>query len=171
MGREIRNVPPNWEHPRYTEETAHRSNLIGEYVPMFDGDYQTACEEWLAALDLWRSGKSPDQNAEYRYYWDWNGGPPDKTSYREHKWSPAEASHFQVYETVSEGTPVTPHFATKQELIEYLCTKGDFWGNKWSRQSAERFVQDEWAPSGIAVGGKFYASEQIGDIPEADHER
>jgi hypothetical protein len=71
---------------------------------------------------------------------------------------------WQVYETVSEGTPVTPPFATKEELIEYLVEHGDFWDQRnrhdyrcyvdpgcyppWSRKAATTFVmEDGWCPS------------------------
>ena len=74
-----------------------------------------------------------------------------------------------MYETVSEGTPVTPPFATKEELVEYLIEHGDFWDQKrrkegntimpcdpWTREQAETFVNDtEWAPSGMIINGKY----------------
>lgn len=169
MGREIRKVPADWQHPRYTAETATRTNQVGQFIPMHDQDYETACEEWLNGLDLWRKGEHPDQQKgygrDYKYFWQWNGNPPDAESYRERKWTPEEATHFVVYETVSEGTPVTPAFATPEELVEYLATKGTFWdsGKGWNRTSAERFVAAGWAPSGIAVVGEgFKTVDQAG---------
>jgi hypothetical protein len=59
---------------------------------------------------------------------------------------------FQVYETVSEGTPVTPPFATKEELVDYLVANGDFWDQHrgdggWSRENAEAFVGAGFAMS------------------------
>jgi hypothetical protein len=157
MGREIRMVPPDWEHPRYTAEDRPRSSdWIGQYRPLYDEPYREAAERWLADLDLWRTGKYEDQPKpeECRYFWDWDGGPPDKSSYRDREWSPEEATRYQVYETVSEGTPVTPHFATKAELVDWLVEHGDDWDQKrrdggWDRVAAERFVNDEWAPSMI----------------------
>ena len=67
-----------------------------------------------------------------------------------------EKTRLTMYETVSEGTPVTPPFATKEELVNYLVEHGDFWDQHrghggWSRENAEHFVQAEWAPSGIFI--------------------
>ncbi len=133
MGREIRRVPPNWVHPRHDAETASREAQVGNFRPMFDEDFETAAEEWLENCLLWSKGKHPDQQSkdriEYKYYWQWSGNPPDEDYYRP-KWSPEEATHYQVYETVSEGTPVTPPFAAKELLIEYLVQHGDFWDQK-----------------------------------------
>jgi hypothetical protein len=48
MGREIRKIPADWQHPRWTEDDAPRSTLIGEFRPVFDKDYETAADEWVA---------------------------------------------------------------------------------------------------------------------------
>lgn len=165
MGREIRRVPPNWEHPKYTADNALRPESIGEYRPLFDNDYETAAEEWIRNLDLWRHGSHPDQPCPHsRYFWEWEN-PPDEDMYRARRWLAEEAAHYQVYETVSEGTPVTPAFATKEALINYLVEKGDTWGQGrtlggWTREVAETFVRVEFAPSLIMVrsakGMKLY---------------
>ena len=64
--------------------------------------------------------------------------PPDHPQDKEATW-------FQAWETVTEGTPVTPPFATTDELVDYLVTRGDFWDQErgdgpWDRKSAEEFV-------------------------------
>ena len=41
MGREIRNVPEGWVHPK---------NEYGNYQPMFDKTYKEAAEEWIKGL-------------------------------------------------------------------------------------------------------------------------
>ncbi len=165
MGREIRMVPPDWDHPK-------KEN--GSYQPLYDEDYETACEEWYAdCVD--KNGKYKSGDEEYV------GDPPDKNYYRDRKWAKEEATHFQVYETVSEGTPVTPHFATKEELIDHLCEHGDFWDQKrrkkgytmmecgpWSRENAESFVKSEWAPSFIVTGGKICGPSEQGELLGAE---
>jgi hypothetical protein len=145
MGREIRRVPANWEHPKDDE---------GNYIRMYDNDFDTALAEWVAGYELWKKGEhryqaefQPDENAQY---WDYEGTPPDPHSYRPKFTEPAD--WYQVYETVSEGTPVTPPFETKEELVDYLIERGDFWDQKrgdggWDRKAAEHFVSAEWAPS------------------------
>ena len=157
MGREIRRVQPNWEHPK-------KSN--GAYQPMLDEIFDESLKDWVKQYEQWKAGTHPDQKSEFyeegNTFWDWNGGPPDPEYHRPE--FTEEATWYQVYETVSEGTPVTPPFETKAELVEYLVQQGDFWdenrGNGgWSRESAEKFIENEWAPSGIMIiseeGGEF----------------
>jgi hypothetical protein len=160
MGREIRRVIPNWQHPTYTTTDAawDRHATVGRYRPLFDRSFHEAITEWYEGYILWREGKHPDQQTddeEYRAemlaksYSDWDGGPPDPKYYRP-EWSDEEATWWQVYETVTEGTPITPPFATAAELVEYLSTQKDFLGQgPRSRAAAEAFVNSGWAPSMI----------------------
>lgn len=167
MGREIRRVPPNWKHPQ-REYCPHRPQCSygpdrACYHPMRDEPYDKAAMEWVADFKKFKPKK------DAKYFWDWYGMPPERDYYRPN-WKPKEATWFQVYETVSEGTPVTPPFATQAELIDYLATHGDFWDQRrgdgpWSRQNAEQFVKDEYAPSMITIPGKgTFASK---DTPTA----
>jgi hypothetical protein len=162
MGREIRRVPPNWEHPKTDDK----------YRPMFDEDYESAAKEWADNYELWKAGMHPAQSKPHptscKYFWEYDMPPEQDGSYRE-KFT-EEPTWFQVYETVSEGTPVTPPFATKEELVDYLVAKGDFWDQKrwrdqqsglrswndpdpkmtkpgWDRDAAKRFVDSECSPS------------------------
>lgn len=146
MGREIRRVPANWEHPK---------DEAGHYKPLYDRDYETAARKWLDACIAWDNGthedleRHPEYKQEYPFFWLWDGNPPDPDTHRP-KFESAE--WYQIYETVSEGTPVTPPFASKEELVEYLVEHGDFWDQSrgtggWQRQQAEQFVSAEWAPS------------------------
>ena len=125
MGREIRRVPPNWEHPR---------DRRGNYQPLHDEEYETAAKKWVDAFLKWENGKDPDREEyETRYYWDWAGGPPDEEYYR-----PAftdEPTHYQIYETVSEGTPTSPVFATLDEMKGWLIREG------YSETAAAKFVE------------------------------
>ena len=156
MGREIRHVIPNWEHPRQRCEHSPWAGGCDDAKanggmclrPLYDRDFDSAAQEWIAGLMAWELGEDPDRakygDGETRYYWEWSGSPPEREYYRP-KWTPEEATWFQVYETVSEGTPVTPPFATKEELVDYLVEHGDFWDQHrgdggWSRPNAESFV-------------------------------
>lgn len=158
MGNEIRRVPADWVHPVYTKETANDPRRIGQFIPLHDDDYETAAEAWMQNYALWREGNHPDQGkswADQKYFWDYDP-PPSQDVYRERKWSESEATHYQMYQTVSEGSPVSPVFATLQELAEYLIANGDFWDQKrgdggWSRESAEGFVKTGFAMSMIVT--------------------
>lgn len=161
MGREIRRVIPNWEHPKRKDWRGEES-----YQPLFDQDYETAMGEWIQNHNLWLEGKHPDQlkpdssGRKYKYYAQWNGNAPDVEYYRP-KWAEGEATWYQLYETVSEGSPVSPPFEKPEELIDYLATHGDFWDQQrgdgpYSREAAESIVRGGWAPSFVAVGSRFY---------------
>lgn len=71
-------------------------------------------------------------------------------------YEPPVGEGWQVWETVSEGSPTTPVFATREELIEHLTLvgAGGVCGPV-SRQAAEKFVEAGWAPSlvGMSFGG------------------
>ncbi len=139
MGREIRRVPADWQHPRYEDE-----RNAGEYRPLYDQTFEDAATEWCAGFDAWRNGIHKDQITHPeltvgRRFWQWHGNPPDEDSYR-----PAFASeptHYQIYETVSEGTPVSPVFVTLDAMVDWLVSQGT------ARKSAEAFAKSGWAPS------------------------
>lgn len=152
MGREIRRVPANWEHPKKKVFDYRTCREIERDQPLFDQPFAEVMEEWYAAWKAWENGTDPDRKEHDMPYWEWSGGPPDPLYYRP-DWKPEDMTWFQLYETVSEGTPVTPPFATKEELVDYLATKGDFWDQSrhdgaWTRENAQRFVFGAgWAPS------------------------
>lgn len=98
------------------------------------------------------------------YYWNYAGNPPKEEYYRKYK--DEEATWFQLYENVSEGTPVTPSFSSEKELINFLVEVGDAWDGKWSRESAEHVVYGGYAPSMVFTNGKFYQPNQMGDISQ-----
>lgn len=180
MGREIRRVPPNWEHPKYTNDNAPYSNRVGEFKPLFDEAYEPAMSEWIENHLKWLRGEHKDQKddsgSKYQYYAEWSGNPPDVESYRPN-WKEVEATWYQVYETVSEGTPVTPPFETQDKVIEYLVANGDFWDQKrrlegrsvmpcdpWSREAAESFVKERpWMPSMAMIDGKILSGATLAE--------
>ena len=159
MGREIRRVPADWEHPKVSKLDRQTRSMVEDYQPLFDRSFSEEAREWMDKAIAWYKGVDPDcaeHKATHPFYWQWAGMPPDPAYYRP-EWT-SEPTHYQVYETVSEGTPVTPHFATKAELIDWLVKHGDEWDQRrghgeWSRENAKAFVEREWAPSMILAGG------------------
>lgn len=176
MGREIRRVPANWKHPK---------NDDGSFRPLYDQDYEAACAEWWADAVEWRMGDTGDlddfdreMRAKYNWYWDYNGGPPlaDDGDHRP-AWTEEDATNLQMYETVSEGTPVSPVFATLVEMENWLAEDG-YWDafdgrpngpqyasttrptsrqnpgyhlERVSRDAARAFCETGWAPSMLVV--------------------
>ncbi len=54
---------------------------------------------------------------------------------------PPEGDGWQVWETVSEGSPISPVFSDSYLLIDWLKEQG------YSRDAARAFVERQWAPS------------------------
>lgn len=74
-------------------------------------------------------------------------------------WEPTEppkGDGWQLWETVSEGSPVSPVFATSDELAAWMSDPER--GKRWVPQEvAAKFIADGWAPS-------FIASAQTGVV-------
>lgn len=71
---------------------------------------------------------------------------------------PPTGEGWQMWETVSEGSPVTPVFATAEELVNHLVTV-----EKYSRLAAERFIDTGWVPSLVVANGVVKANiESLG---------
>jgi hypothetical protein len=135
MGREIRRVPEGWEHPKDDK---------GHYKPMYDETFDEAFEEWSKGYYLWKEGKHPDQK-DYPYQ-EWAGSPPDPEYYR--PVFQKEATHYEIYETVSEGTPVSPVFSSLKEMEKWLISEG------FSEFASKEFCNTGYAPSMVFTPGK-----------------
>ena len=53
-------------------------------------------------------------------YEDWDGGPPDP-KYHMPTWTREEATHWQMYENTSEGSPISPVFADPMSMCVWLA--------------------------------------------------
>ena len=63
---------------------------------------------------------------------------------------PPEGDGWQLWETVSEGSPISPVFATADGLADWMSDpeRGDRWAPK---ATAAKFIDDGWAPTGVAT--------------------
>jgi hypothetical protein len=93
--REIRRVPPDWIHPTITDYAAQ-------------GRFGTTVRIQHVAL----SGN------DMRQYYDASEMPDDKDFMP--KWTEEEATHWQMYETCSEGMPISPVFEDPHALADWL---------------------------------------------------
>ena len=155
MGREIRRVSKDWEHPK---GYAGRKN---NYQPMFDKTYKEAADEWVKGF------KEYEPTEDCPYYWDFYGPTPDEQHYKPESTNPMD--HFQAYETVSEGTPVSPVFDSLEKLRDYLVEHGDFWDQRrknggWTEEQAEAFIKNEYCFSGAIVDGKVLTARETATI-------
>lgn len=99
------------------------------------------CEACNGSGKLWQSPELEEASIEWR---------PD---------DPPEGDGWQLWETVSEGSPISPVFATKEKLVDYMV-KGDGWDHKWTKPQAEAMVEEEFTVSGLAVDGEFLRAEE-----------
>jgi hypothetical protein len=145
MSRELRRVPPNWVHPR-------RAN--GRYEPLHDKTYREACEEREAFRAAWQGDgiglsefarKQRDAGDEMEEWEPYVGSPED---YRP-DWPEDTRTAFQYYETVSEGTPVSPVFETLLDLAQHLALEHGGPADRWLKH----LEGGGYLPSAIGVVG------------------
>lgn len=123
MGREVRMVPPKWEHP---------VDDAGELIPLHE-DYERAAKDWTEGAAKWAEGLRRDYSAKDAWkprdtsdsgsYAEWAGEQPTPDEYMP-TFPPGTATHYMMYETCTEGTPISPAFATPEELAQWLADTG-----------------------------------------------
>lgn len=95
MGRAVRRVPADWEHPR---------NERGHYIPMHTKFLYTDDEIKEGIEDGWLDADKPNYGIDLMP-----------------TWTPEEATQYQLYETTSEGTPISPIFDNLDDLCEWAA--------------------------------------------------
>lgn len=103
MSREVRMVPPDWQHP---------TNERGFHKPLFEFSELEARAEYSEEDQV-----SPDDCM------------PDFGD---------KATHMRMYENTTEGTPISPAFATAEELARWLVD------NKITVFANMTATYDEW---------------------------
>jgi hypothetical protein len=151
MGREVRMVPADWQHPK----DGFYANGSVRYIALFEGcDLSERQNDWDAEAAKWAAGEFPsyaDKDDRLQTYEEWAGGRPDLADYMP-AWPDAERTHYMMYEDTSEGTPISPAFATPEELARWLVDNGasSFGHSTASYESWLRVCQGGWAPSLVA---------------------
>ncbi len=115
MGREVRMVPKDWEHPTRSD---------GHPKPLQDGSFTADIAEWLTERNAFMRGERVDgtplpPEAAGCSFKEWHGSRPLKRDYMP-DWPESERTHYQMYETCSEGTPISPVMETPEELARWL---------------------------------------------------
>ena len=134
MGREVRRVRADWEHPRDAD---------GDYIPLFDNPNGRERDKngrhkghALTQEDAHRTGWYHYRHAPERG-WDM----PD--------WPERERTHFMYYDSTTEGTPLSPAFATVPELSAWIAENSG---------TTPKMTAREWEPlvqDALACGGAF----------------
>jgi hypothetical protein len=189
MGLEIRKVPEGWEHPE--EDNYERNHTVLAYRPdkehrvfrpILDQSWRSAYLEWwqarivhlllkplgtaLALLGLvdptqYRfSGIQQLGKYVRRDFDEWWGKKPEPYNYRPN-WPKRKRTHLQLYQTVSEGTPLSPPMPDAEALAHWLT---EHTANVWV--GTEEMTYEDWmrfmenggyAMSAVISDGKFYS--------------
>jgi hypothetical protein len=99
-------VPPDWEHPK---------DGNGHYLPLLYESFDVACADWDQRK---REYDADPESAESFEQWD--GERPTDPQQHMPEFAPGTATHLRMYESTSEGTPISPAFATAEELARWL---------------------------------------------------
>lgn len=137
MTREVRKVPADWQHP----SDGYYPNGEVRYVPLFNGDqFISKAAQWDESAAKWAQGEFPeDADAAHRAmsFEEWDDPRPAAEDYMP-IWPEAECTNFMMYELSTEGTPLSPAFATLEELAAWLAE------NKVSIYANETAGFDDW---------------------------
>ncbi len=143
MGREVRRVPADWQHPIDPQ--------TGRFRPLYDGaKFAERLREWNDGNTKWSRGEFPDYASEENRkltYSEWSGDQPKARDYMP-AWPDEQRTHLMMYEDTSEGTPISPAFATPEELARWLADNGasSFGNSTASYEAWLRIARGGWAP-------------------------
>lgn len=157
LGREVRRVPMDWEQ---------EDSCFGEF-------YELALEEWLERKRKWDAGEDPDREKYGKQdmsFPEWDGGPPNPEYYWPGRaWPEGVEMGIQMYETVSEGSPVS---AVHPDTPEGRLALAEDWASGDSSISSSMTIGDRLetinAQLGDSSGGVFGTDIQTGRPVHAD---
>lgn len=155
MSREVRMVPADWKHPK-------KLDIYGRevYEALLDGEeYQSRVDDWDEEYAEWKSGWRPDYCDEEKYqvmtYEQWAGQRPHKDEYMP-DWPVSERTHYMMYETTSEGTPISPAFETPEKLARWLADNdaSSFANCTATYEQWLSVAKGGWAPNAVYTSEK-----------------
>jgi hypothetical protein len=124
MGRQVRRVPPNWEHPRGVGGTGFRPLMAGPFSERLSEWDEEAAQWERGLMRSYREGLAWESKGDRDYtYAEYAGERPVATDYMP-EWPEDVATHLMMYEDTSEGTPISPPFATPEQLAHWLTDNG-----------------------------------------------
>lgn len=164
MGREIRRVPANWEHPRKAYGQEHDYEQLSDdyigYLKYWEEDVNQFIKHMTEVI---KTGKTVIYNKEYtdpQKVYDYLNDEEQALNPSNISGYMPSGSWYQLYQNVGEGSPLSPPFKTKDQLVKWLSNNKDYWGHTWTPEQAAAMVKSEYAPSGMYVNGKMYTAEE-----------
>lgn len=109
----------------------HPADEKGAFIPLFDG------AQYKHDIENWEEDEVP-KRSDYMPLW-----------------TEVEATHLMMYETCSEGTPISPAFETPEELARWLADNGaSAFGSMTAPYEAWlKVAKGGFAPSAVIVNG------------------
>jgi hypothetical protein len=161
MWREVRRVPAYRIHPK----RINKYSWAEEYQPAMDWSWEEAMTEYHTELEEWVLEYS---KSEWKKYWDnkqydffgYYGDIPTPPS---PKYYMPSWEWFQLYENVSEWSPLSPPFEKQEELVEWLSNNKDFWWNQRTRKQAEAIVASGFSFSWWMIWWKILNSAEMAE--------
>jgi len=162
MGRKIRMVPPNWQHPK---------DAKGNYIPLRNG-FAQAETEWNEGYAAWQRGEIedwlPENHGPTKWkpkteaalkcasFSEWRGGRPSPDEYMP-AFADGSATMLMMYEDTSEGTPISPAFKTPEELARWLADTeaSAFGGMTATYEQWLATCKAGWSVSMVLANGKM----------------
>lgn len=161
-----------YPHTRWTEtgyEVVRPSEDIADLLAALAGDSDTGrvkssfgssytvyralvkaagIENWGVCTPCEGTGRIEEYEGQFKERDEWKENEP-----------PA-GEGWQVWETVSDGSPISPVFATRDDLIDWLTSSRYTRGGPLTKAQAEGFVGNGWAPSFVVANGELKSGDK-----------
>jgi len=137
MGREVRMVPSDWVHPK---------DGRGHFIPLLDQLGYNDDEITEGLLDGWLNKYMPNYGCAVMP-----------------KFPEGSCTHFQMYETCSEGTPISPVMESPEKLAQWLADTGasTFGSMTATYEQWLAMIKVGSAPSAVVTNGEMQSGVEM----------
>lgn len=161
MGREVRRVPKDWEHP-IIEYGCMNKSIFKNYDPTKNYGYPHSFEPLMAGYK--------ESKDEFEKIYKEKGlqeaiewcGAPDINDYMP-EWKEEEKTHYQMYENTTEGSPISPVMETKEGLARWLADNNasSFGSDTATYEQWLVMIESQWCFSMGIVDGEIKSGVEL----------